>query len=74
MYVKMRTSPRKPTEPKRMCILFPNVYICKLLLPRSKGKKQRLKQKKGKTKTNILFMLIANQWCDMEAPTETKYC
>lgn len=72
--MKMRTSPHKPTEPKRMCILFPNVYICKLLLHRSKGKKQRLKPKKEKNKqTKILSMLIANQWCNMETPTETKY-
>ena len=31
--------------------------------------------KKGKTnkQTKILSMLIANQWCNMETPTETRY-
>lgn len=49
MYVKIRTGHHKPAEPKRMFILFQNVFICKPPLCRSKGEETKVrKRKKGK--------------------------
>lgn len=74
MYMKMRTSPHKPTEPKRMCILFPNVYICDSFYTEAKGEETKIKTKKGKKQTNKdPFHVNSKPVVQYETPTETKY-